>query len=245
MVESVHSALQLRGIDPAALRQLCQRSAAVQVATALVKAGGEGKRLGPADAVAALRGVVAYQPGFRRLALRRGSEQCVHEVMVAIGFVDEASAIAAHSNEAGFGAVDQVREMAEGTIFAWYPRNRCPGTGLRQLGTYQATGLFTQAQAVAAVFFGRGRVMPGAIRRMRHQLSDALAVVREAATGQHHTPACVNRLAIGKQRAADPAFPQQAAGRLVGQQRHTQVQGAAQQACHQCVAIDQLLAASV
>ncbi|CAI3805935.1 hypothetical protein GLGCALEP_03878 [Pseudomonas sp. MM221] len=65
VVETVHRALQLRGIDPAALRQLCQRCAAVQVATTLVKTCGEGKRFGPANAVAALRGVVADQPGFR------------------------------------------------------------------------------------------------------------------------------------------------------------------------------------
>ncbi|MNP74629.1 hypothetical protein D3C76_1715380 [compost metagenome] len=87
--------------------------------------------------------------------------------------------------------------------------------------------------------------MPGAIRRMRHQLSNALGVVREAATGQHYAATCVDRLAIGKQRAADPPFSQQATGRFVCQQCHTQIQGAAQQACDQCVAIDQLLATSV
>jgi hypothetical protein len=80
---------------------------------------------------------------------------------------------------------------------------------------------------------------------VRHQLRDALAVMREATAGQHHTTACVDDLAIGKQCAADPSFAQQAAGRFVGQQCHAKVQGAAQQARHQRVAIDQLQAATV
>lgn len=65
-VETVHRALQLLGIDPAALRQLRQCATAVQVTAALIVAGGEREGLGPADTIATLRGMVADQPGFRR-----------------------------------------------------------------------------------------------------------------------------------------------------------------------------------
>lgn len=59
--------------------------------------------------------------------------------------------------------------------------------------------------------------MLGTVRRMGHHLRDALAIMRKATAGQHHTAAGMDHLAVGKLRATDPAFAQQAAGRLVGQ----------------------------
>ncbi|MNE45827.1 hypothetical protein D3C80_1401350 [compost metagenome] len=120
VVETGHAALQLLGVDPAACGQLRQVRAAEQVATPFIEAGREGERLGPADAMAALRGVIADQPGLRCLAWRRGREQRIHEGMVAVGLVDEPPAVPAHGNETGLRTVDQVRKMAEATVASWH-----------------------------------------------------------------------------------------------------------------------------
>lgn len=66
-VEAVYRALQLLGVDPTVLCQLRQCAATVQVTAALIMAGGEGKGLGPANAIAALRGMIADQPGLHWL----------------------------------------------------------------------------------------------------------------------------------------------------------------------------------
>ncbi|MNN02015.1 hypothetical protein D3C81_1146520 [compost metagenome] len=189
--------------------------------------------------------MVADQPGLIWLALWRSGEQRIHEVVVAVRLVDKASAVTAHCNETRLGAVDQVREMPSAAIAARHLRYRRPGTGMGQGGGDLGANLLSQAQAIAAVFRRCGRVMANPIGRVRHQLRDALAVMGKAATGQHHATPRLDLLAIGTLRAADACTSQQGNGRFVGQQRDAQVEGAAQQAGHQRVTVDQLQTAPV
>ena len=168
------------------------------------------------------------------LSLRRCREPRVHEVVVAISLVDEAPTIAAHGDETGLGTVDQVWEMAEMAIAARYLRYRRPGAPVGACRRHPPTRLFAQAQTITAILPGRSGGMLVTVRRVRHQLRDTLAIMWEATAGQHHTAPCVDRLAIGKQRAVDPFFAQQqTAGRFLGQQCHATIKVAAQQARNQ------------
>ena len=107
--------------------------------------------IGGAQAVVAHEGVVADQPGFHRLTRRHCGQQALHEVVVRVGFVGEALSAARDGDQAGLGALDQVREVGERAIGARHQRHRGQRRGLCAIGGDLATGGFAQAQAVAVV----------------------------------------------------------------------------------------------
>ena len=91
--------------------------------------------------------------------------------------------------------------------------------------------------------------MFGAARCMGDQLRDALSIMRETTARQDHAATGMNvhwTASLQHDSASNPAvIAEQARHGAVDQQFNFAVQGTAQQACNQGVAVDQLQATSV
>lgn len=211
--------------------------------------GREREGSGPAQAIATLGAVIADQPGGWGFSRAGGVEQGAHVVVVGVGFVDEAAAILAHGDEAGFGAFHQVWEAAEAAVFAWDPGHRCPCGGVGQVGCYARADAFAQAQAIAGIAFGRCAQVFGAVGGMGEQAGDALLIVGEAATREDHAAPGVDLgQATGRfdARAGHPrTVAQQFPHGGFSQQAHVAIQRAFEQAANQCVAVHQVHATAM
>ncbi|MNV48419.1 hypothetical protein D3C71_1403230 [compost metagenome] len=113
-------------------------------------------------------------------------------VVVAVGFIDEALAVAQHTDDARFAALDDVREVSRAAVAVRHLRNRCPGDGGRHVAIDPGTGTFAQAQAIAANAEGRQgqMLMPG--RCAGEQGLAAVDVIGETTRGEHHGLACMD-----------------------------------------------------
>ena len=142
------------------------------------------KRRHASQAIFAKRAMIANQERcdlFTRLCgLRHG----LNEVMVGIAFIGKARALARHRNDAGLGAVDEVRHHALARVFAHRDRDRHPGRGIRQGILDAAAGCLRQPQSIAGVAGRSRRPMFIARRRMREHRLAPLDVVRKAAAGE-------------------------------------------------------------
>ena len=107
-VERGHSLFKRFGIDAAALREFSNGVRAHEIAALDEMADGHGGRAAIAEAVAALKTMVANHPALRCFALRRGCEHSCDVIVITIRLVAEASAILEHANDAWLGAIDDV-----------------------------------------------------------------------------------------------------------------------------------------
>ncbi len=122
---------------------------------------------------------------------RRRPEQALHEVVIGIRLVDEATARRRDGNDARFGAVDEVREEPDRAVAARHPRDGCPGGGIGIVGDNGGADTLGQPQTVPSVAGGAGGggIVLLAGRRMRIERLAAFGVAREAAARQHDAAA--------------------------------------------------------
>ena len=169
--------------------------------------------------------------------------------MIRIAFIGEAPAVAHHGDDAGFGAVDEMRHHALAAVLALGDRDRHPGRGVRQRVLDASAGGLRQPQPVAGVADRARREMRGAVAGMREHRLAPRHVMRKAAAGQHHAAFGVDadQLAVAFDvRAAHRAvFDDQFEHRRRQPQRDIQVERRFGQPPGERVAIGQRHAAAV
>jgi hypothetical protein len=106
--------------------------------------------------------------------------------VIGVGFVDEASAVRQHRDQAGLCAIDEVREHAERAIASGHPRDRHPSRRVRIALLEGGADLLAETDAVAGVAQRGGGVVAGVVAIMREHLASALLVLRKTAGRQHH-----------------------------------------------------------
>ncbi|MNL04217.1 hypothetical protein D3C87_1247820 [compost metagenome] len=244
-----HGRAQADGIDAASRRQFLKGVAGFQIAAADKGRQRHWKRPRDAQAIPPLKAMVADQPGGDLLTLRGGGDHGCHVVVVTVGFVDEALAVAQDADDSGLAALDDVREMADAAVAVRHLRNRCPGHGGGHVDIHFGANAFAQSQAIAGHAERRqGQVlMPG--RRARKQRFAPFDVIGKTAGCEHHAPACMDaHRAVG---GADDrplhliVLAQQLCDRRRLPKQHAKVFGRLCQTRHQGHAVDQLHGATV
>ncbi|MNH19343.1 hypothetical protein D3C79_790730 [compost metagenome] len=120
VVVLIHGIAQTLWIDATGARQRFDGPGGFQVARGNEWLQRQRIGAGHAEAIAALKGVAANQPGLDLLTGCLG-DHGADVVVVAIGFVDEAFAVGQYADDAGFAALDDVREMADCAVLVRHP----------------------------------------------------------------------------------------------------------------------------
>ena len=121
------------------------------------------KRRHAAEAVFSQGAMIAHRIRGDLLAGLCRLHHRLHEIVVGIAFIGEAPAVAHHGDDAGLGAVDEVRHHALAAVLAFGDRDRHPGRGVRQRVLDPSARGLRQSQAVAGVADRAGRKMLGAV----------------------------------------------------------------------------------
>ena len=102
--------LQPGRIDAGIGGEIADGAAGLEIAGADLRPDRHRERLDEAETEAAQERPIDNEKGMGRLVRFACGEQRLAEVVIGIGLVDEAPAIGQHRDEAGLGAVDEVRE---------------------------------------------------------------------------------------------------------------------------------------
>ena len=178
--------LEIAGVDAGCLRQFTKRCTAHQVTSLEMMAERHRERRHAAEPVFAQSVMITDQERGDLLAGLRCLHHRLHEVVIRIAFVGEAAAVPHHRDDAGFGAIDEMRHHALAAILAGRHRHRHPCGRVRQPILDAAARGFRQTQSIAGVASGARRIMLGAGRRVREHCLPPRHVMRETAAGKHH-----------------------------------------------------------
>ena len=185
-VVGLHRGLQGLCVNACFVRQLGERLALEQITIAQERSDGQRCRLDIAQAVFAQGLLVAHQPHGRLIHVFAGLDHGQTHIVVRIGFVGKATTVAQHTNHTGLVAVQQMRKHTDLATAKIHWRHRHPGRAVRKANIHHAAGLLGHIGTIARVAHRGGRQVCVPTARMGVGLGDALEVVRETATGQHH-----------------------------------------------------------
>ena len=187
--------------------------------------------------------MVADEPRHNFLAGRQGRDHRRYVIVIAIGLVDETTAIGQDADDSGLAAIDNVRVEAFSAVAIGHDGNRAPRYRGGKTAIELASCRFAEPSAVTRNRFRRKCPISAAGRYAGKQLAPSLHVMRESARGKHDTSPRANRhRSIGR-------FHQRAAHRtLVGEKArssrrypelHTEIVGGLHEARDQRCAVDE------
>ena len=191
-VVALHSGLQGLGVDATSLGQFVQAVPAFQVTVFQPGVKWHGRRFDRTQTVVADEGVVANQPGLWLVTGRGCGQQVLHEVVVRVGLVGKAQALRRDRNQAGLGALDQVRKVRHTAVLARHQRHGGQRGGLHQIACHHTASRFAHAQTITGVAAVASRPVLLAGGRVGQELLFARRVVWEATRGQDHAAASMD-----------------------------------------------------